>query len=961
VLSKKASNALDGKGVSTWSYQYYPSLYSSKLDMTKVVSPNAETHYYHYGYGAINSGPTNIQRKLWLMGALRKKIICEKAVSGGCSEASAISTENYRWYGQRISDEKEEGARGLEDGDGYTYARLLGNLTVVRNGVSYITENAAFNEYGQPKIVVYEGNADNRRQTDIVYKHIPSKWILGLKKQETLMDGSGDVSTTSRTYDTSGNIKTETVNGVKTSYFYNGDGTVDYKIDPRGIKTDFNDYERNIAKEEIHPEGVNLNDQIHQERVVLYKGVNPEGTIQYITDGLGNTTRYEYDGMNRLESIDLPKSTSKDVNISWTSNSGSGLVRTINRDPYQHISVYDGFGRELSSTKKDLAKGITIAYTYEYDALGNKTFTSYPNSSSGISLTYDALNRKRKKIYPGNITEEYQYRGASGNYMDVINELGITTRYHYESFGNPDEKELVKVDGPEEIITHIERNLLGQKTRITQGELTRKYVYDSRYYVVRREDPEVGYTFFNVDESGNVTGKSSGRNFAQTESSHLAKPMVNYDYDDFNQIYRISFRNGDSDILIDYDKANNFRYATDGTFIRTESYDANGSLEMETLFVDGTSYVTEYLRNPLDAVSDVIYPSGRTIRYSPDAMGRPTEASPYINNVEYHPTGMLKTLSYANGQTTTYTQTPRLWLDTIQTTGSSTIINLDYGYDDAGNMTSINDLINTGATKSMVYDDANRVTDISGPWGAMNIGYDKLGNILHQNSPGHAINYTYDDSLNTLNTVSGAVSHSYQYDDRGNVSSDGTQAYTYDLAGNLKSVIGSELITFNYDDRNFRYFRSKKGNKTYFITSGGGNELFEMIPAESKYVESVYLNNKRIASIETVSDTGDMDNDGMSDAYELQYNLNLLANDADLDNDGDELTNAQEQAYGTSPVSDDTDGDLLLDNEEIAHGTDPNKTDTDNDGVDDYEEVMAGTDPTFNIAAFLAALHIILY
>jgi hypothetical protein len=52
---------------------------------------------------------------------------------------------------------------------------------------------------------------------------------------------------------------------------------------------------------------------------------------------------------------------------------------------------------------------------------------------------------------------------------------------------------------------------------------------------------------------------------------------------------------------------------------------------------------------------------------------------------------------------------------------------------------------------------------------------------------------------------------------------------------------------------------------------------------------------------------------------------------------------------------------LLLDNEEIAYGTDPMKSDTDGDGVSDYDEVQAGTDPNFNLAAFLAALHIILF
>ena len=49
---------------------------------------------------------------------------------------------------------------------------------------------------------------------------------------------------------------------------------------------------------------------------------------------------------------------------------------------------------------------------------------------------------------------------------------------------------------------------------------------------------------------------------------------------------------------------------------------------------------------------------------------------------------------------------------------------------------------------------------------------------------------------------------------------------------------------------------------------------------------------------------------------------------------------------GTSPPSArDTDGDGLTDAEEEFYGTDPNNPDTDGDGFSDFEEIVAGTDP----------------
>jgi hypothetical protein len=967
VLTKKTSNAFDGKGVSTWTYDYYPSMYTDELDWTKVVSPNSETRYYHYGYGAISSSKSSVQGKLWLMGALRKKITCELNVSGGCRDATSLSKELYDWYGQKISEEKDYGPRSLTEID--TYARLLGIQSFERNGVSYTTENTVFNKYGQPTKVVFTSNNNKTRKKQYVYTHKPSKWILGLKKSETLEDEDGKKSIISRTFDGAGNVKTETINSVTTKYYYNGDGTVDYMLDPRGIKTDYNEYVRNIAKEEIHPENTDIVlGEIHQEEVVYEKEVNSQGTIKSLTDGRGNKTSYTYDKMNRLEFIDLPKSTSQDIAITWESNGGTGLVssstglvRTIDRYPYRHISIYDGFGREISTTKMDRAKSINITQTSEYDALGNKTFTSYPNSTSGVHVTYDALNRKRTETYPGDDTVEYIYTGATGNHMEVVNELGITTKYHYEAFGNPDEKELVKIEAPEDIVTEITRNVLGQVTKITQGDLTRTFEYDDRYYLKRKYDPEIGYTLFDVDDSGNVTGRSTGRDLTETQTAHAAKPMVSYQYDDFNQVYHIAYRSGSNDLWIDYDKDQNFRYSTDGDFVRTESYDENSQLIQETLKVDGTSFVTTYTRDLLDTVDSITYPSGMVVSYLPDALGRSTAVSPYITEVEHYPSGMLRTLEYSNGYTTTFTQTNRLWLNVIQTTGTDTIVNLDYGYDDAGNIKSIANSVDSSLSKTMSYDDTNRLTDISGPWGTMNIGYDEVGNIEHQNSTDQEIEYVYDSTYNRLESISGAVARSYGYDALGNVTSDGTQTYNYNLAGNLTTITGTELINFSYDDRDLRYLRSKNGLKRYFIHSKAGNELFEMVPGESKYVENVYLNSQRVASIESVSDSGDMDNDGLPDDYEHQYGLNLLVDDADLDTDEDGLTNAEEYTYGTNPNTNDSDSDLLLDNEEIAYGTDPMKSDTDGDGVSDYDEVQAGTDPNFNLAAFLAALHIILF
>ena len=82
--------------------------------------------------------------------------------------------------------------------------------------------------------------------------------------------------------------------------------------------------------------------------------------------------------------------------------------------------------------------------------------------------------------------------------------------------------------------------------------------------------------------------------------------------------------------------------------------------------------------------------------------------------------------------------------------------------------------------------------------------------------------------------------------------------------------------------------------------------------------------------------TTDFDQDGLTDFYEFENELDAEIEDTDGDgiSDGDEVN-----VHGTNPLIEDTDGDGLLDGEEIIHSANPLSADTDNDGLNDGEEV----------------------
>jgi Bacterial TSP3 repeat len=86
-----------------------------------------------------------------------------------------------------------------------------------------------------------------------------------------------------------------------------------------------------------------------------------------------------------------------------------------------------------------------------------------------------------------------------------------------------------------------------------------------------------------------------------------------------------------------------------------------------------------------------------------------------------------------------------------------------------------------------------------------------------------------------------------------------------------------------------------------------------------------------------VSESGDIDGDGLSDIDEAAYGSDPLNRDYDADGlvDGEEV-----YIHGADPLNNDSDGDGLLDGEEVYQfGTTPAAFDSDGDGIGDGEEV----------------------
>lgn len=541
------------------------------------------------------------------------------------------------------------------------------------------------------------------------------------------------------------------------------------------------------------------------------------GNVTYKYDGQSTWT-YGYDGINRVTSIGFPRGAS--ATVSYTTNS-----RTFTRSGLSETTYYDAFGNVTSVTRGG------IAVTYGHDAMGLKTFQSMPGTSSGTSITYDAIGRIVTSQSPAG-TRRYSYSGGA---VFVTDELGRTTRYDYERYGNPDEGFVVGITPPAGAPITMSRNTLGILLSATQNGVTRTYGRDSHYYLQTLTQAETGTITFGRDGVGNMTSKSIS-----------GGPTTSYVYDGMNRVTSITASPGIS-VLLSYSPHGQATSVSNGVATRNYSYDGDDNLLQDKLSVDGYVFQVDYDYDAMDGLSSVTYPMNKKqVFYSPDSLGRPTQVSPYVSSVSHYSSGNVSSITFGNGVGQSYGE------DYLQrpssVLSSSAHLNLSYGYDNVGNVTAIQDSYTPSESRSMGYDGIDRLTSVSGPWGSGSITYDGGGNITSQTYGGYSINYSY--AYNRVASITGSAQRTYTYDYSGNAINDGSRAFQFDPLSQLTcaSCGTADEADYRYDGQGHRVSEAIAGNKTYFVQATNGDLLFEYTPYRKSWKVHAYLHGKRVAT-----------------------------------------------------------------------------------------------------------------
>jgi RHS repeat-associated protein len=586
--------------------------------------------------------------------------------------------------------------------------------------------------------------------------------------------------------------------GNETTTEYNPDGTVASTADSLGRTTSYqyDDLKRVIV----------VTDPLGGETTTTY---DEAGNVAATTDALGRATTFEYDALNRL----IRQTDPLGGVIEHFYDAAGNRVRTV--DPRGNETAYSYDELNRLETVTDALDNQTI---YAYDGVGNRIAVTDANGNT--QFTYDALYRLIATQDPLGNTNETFY-DALGNVIervdanfnsttfeyDVLNRLSIqwdalggATEFFYDPVGN--QVEVIDDNGHS---TATEYDALNRPVYVTDANgSTTTTLYDEVGNVVAVIDPMGNYANFAYDELnrqvsvsdplGNTAGygyDSVGNRTSMTDASGV---VTRYEYDDLNRL---------SAVVENYLPAQSPDHETN---VRTEyGYDANGN---RLTIMDGNGHVTQFTYDWLNRLVIERDPLGHITEYDYDAVGN------------------RRSLTDAEGFTTffIYDDATRL----IGINYPDPDADVTFSYDAAGNRTYMEDGV---GTTTWVYDDLNRVVEVSDPFGGVvSYGYDAVGNRTLLTYPdGRQVSYAYDPG-NRMGIVTDwdLQDTTYAYDAANrllttNLPNGVVSSYAYDEAGRLLSIFheaGETLLS------SFEYTYDPNGNRTqareYYQTPGAG-------------------------------------------------------------------------------------------------------------------------------------------
>jgi RHS repeat-associated protein len=610
------------------------------------------------------------------------------------------------------------------------------------------------------------------------------------------------------------------------------------------------------------------------------------------TDPNNQTTSYLYNYMNRTSQISYPDGglttfCYTDMTSCAESAPYDAVVITekMNSTGQNRISAaeVDGFGREI---RRNTTNGESTPYDQIdtcYDSFGRISYKSYPYQSSGLStalcsgagdaLAYDALSRKTSVTHSDGSSMVTSYTGSATSVTDEGNgTVGVQRISQLDGLGRM--TSLCEVSGSLSVgisgsqsasacglaisgtgfLTSYSYDTLDNLTSVTQGPLnTRTFVYDSLSRLEQATNPESGAICY-----GQLSGGSSGTCLL---NGYDANGNLNYRtdargtittsyYDYLNRIIQKNYSDSTPTLYFSYDVApywmsgltnlvgrlvlayNQYVWNSSNGTDTVNSYDSMGRIVQQLQQTPSISPSFATLNYTYDLVGDMLSSTngfGLTLNYAVNQAGRLTtlsdnatafgSAGALFSSAHYNAAGSIATVQLGNGISELRVYDSRLRLSGIADGGVYALAIPTYAPDD--DILISQDSINGDWTYT--YDAFNRLSTASATGQSYTYAYDRFGNRWQQNGP-HSSILGFD--ANNHMVPGGGVT----YDAAGNVTNDGTTAYTYDAETRITSAVNSSAgtSTYVYDAFGKRIRKTTSTGAVDFVYDLAGHEIAQV-------------------------------------------------------------------------------------------------------------------------------------
>jgi RHS repeat-associated protein len=670
-------------------------------------------------------------------------------------------------------------------------------ITDARGNVTSFT----YHENGLLESVTREEEDETERTTSFAYDDANRLW------QTT--DPRSGVET--RLYWPDGQLASvESAEGRLTSYDYDDASQLTEVVEPSGNAGTPSDYtwtygydDAGNRTSEAHPDG---------------------GTREIVYDALNRPTSWE-DALDHIVSVEY------DAN-------GNVTKRTNHLGDFRTYT-YDGLDRLETETDERQINPWTYAYfaTGELQSvlspLGNETTYELDDEGRTVEMVEPRGNDGVND--PADYTWTYGYDEA-GNRTSVTDPLGNEVAYGYDEMSN-----VVEVEDERGNTTFFEFDTMNRLDGVTppaagaRGTLETTYAYDPAGNLALRTDPkghetswgydldglltqrttEVGTWNYTYDDNGNLETVETP---AGSSTGTVGDGTITYGYDRMSRLTAVDYSDSTPDVTREYDLAGRLEETTDGVGTVSYTFDELDRLESATRTGGGSglngAFAYEY--DEAGNILERTYPDTTVATSTFDADGRfeTVVSGGLTSTFGYDEAGNITTVTLpaGNGHVATRSFDEAGRLTKVENEQGSTVLSAFlWTLDPAGNPTKVQTTRGTSDTyDAFEYDARNRLTascygvssgasNCTGAANKITYAYDKVSNRTEEvrsGSVGNTGTITYDyNAADQLTQKTQGSSTSYTYDPNGNQATAGSRTFTYDLADRLVSTTASSITT----------------------------------------------------------------------------------------------------------------------------------------------------------------------